>query len=133
VSDQTSDIATMKEEVLALHRQLAAARLDASNGWHRYEAANQCRIASEKLVEARAIENLALAQDLKTTVDALQAIDSICMVLYEGGFHQQMIRNNLADRREFEKIIGLAQSWLRLKTPRAARTDKTKEASNACA
>jgi hypothetical protein len=38
-------------------------------------------------------------------------------ILYEGGFHQQMLSYKLADRREFEKILGLAQNWLRLGVP----------------
>lgn len=133
MSNQTSDIATMKEEVLALHRQLAAAHLDASNGWHRYKAANQCRIANEKLVEARTIENQALAHDLKTAVGALQDIDAVMQVLYEGGFHQQMLRAKMADGSEFEKIIGLAQRWLSLKSAHATNRNQTTEPSHASA
>jgi hypothetical protein len=120
VSNQITDVAVLQKEILALHRQLAGARLDATNGWSRYESANKSRIAVEKLLEARALDNQTLAEDLKTTVNALKKVDGVMQILYEGGFHQQMLRHDLADRSEFEKIIGLGQTWLYLKTTRAA-------------
>lgn len=54
-ADLEAENAKLREEILAVHRKLAAAELDARVGWERYEMANRSHMdASMRLSEANA-------------------------------------------------------------------------------
>jgi hypothetical protein len=114
MSSKPLDAEALDKENLLLHRKLAGAEFDAHTAWSRYEAANRSRQATEVQLEKANIEKVELAQKLSVAVSALQDIDHVMQILYEGGFNQQVQQHQLADRAQFAKILGLAQTWLRV-------------------